>query len=140
MYLSAGIGSIFTSSKTNGEWYKSIRPSITPPGWVFPIVWNILFLLMALSLYSSWTKTKDNALRSKIFSFFGINLCLNILWSLFYFQLQSPLLAFFDLILLWASILVLIFLSWKKNRKASLLLIPYLVWVSFAAVLNFLSI
>ncbi len=140
MFLIAGIGSLFTVNKTDSAWYNAVKPSITPPGWVFPIVWNILFLLMAFSLYSSWTNTEDKKTRNKIFFFFGVNLFLNVLWSLFYFTLENPLLALFDLILLWASILVLILLSWKKNRKASLLLVPYLLWVSFASILNFLSI
>src|SRR5574344_877887 len=98
-YSIATIGSFFTTSKTNSEWYNSIKPSLTPPNWVFPVVWNILFFFIALSLYLNWVNIKDKKKRQKIFLFLGINLVLNALWSLFYFTLENPLLAVFDLIL-----------------------------------------
>jgi tryptophan-rich sensory protein len=93
-----------------------------------------------LSLYSAWINIKDKKKKQKIFILFGINFLLNILWSLFYFTLENPLLAFFDLILLWVSIFILIKISWKENRKTSWLLFPYILWISFAGILNYLSI
>lgn len=129
VYLVAFLGSLFTST---GSWYESIKPSITPPNYVFPIVWNTLFFLLALSIYFAWNK------RSLII--YKINLILNLAWSAIFFGLKMPLLAFFDLILLWISIIYLIKINWKSNRISSYLLIPYLLWVTFAGVLNFLII
>ena len=96
--LVAALGSLFTVGNTSGEWYDSIKPSITPPGWVFPIIWNILFFLIALSLYFSWNAAEAKE-KKKIATVFGINFLLNILWSFFYFFLKKPWLAFIDIIL-----------------------------------------
>ena len=140
VYSVAFVGSIFTSQGTNTEWYESIKPSITPPNWVFPVVWNILFLLIALSLYFSWIKAKEKNVKIKLAIVFGINFLLNILWSLFFFTLKKPLYAYFDLVFLWGSIAIMIFLTIRIDKKASLFLLPYLFWVSFAGVLNYLSV
>ena len=138
VYAVAFIGGIFTSPNTNTEWYNSIKPSITPPNYIFPIVWNILFFLIAISLYLVWASKKVE--KRKIIAFFGINFVLNIEWSYIYFSMKNPAYAFFGLILLWVSILGMICISYKADKKATYLLIPYLLWVSFAGILNFLSI
>jgi len=138
VYLCAFIGSIFTSQNTNSEWYDSIKPEITPPSYVFPIVWNILFFLIAMSIYFSWTSTRKKKDKKKIITLFGINLILNVLWSVLFFGLQKPLFAFFELILLWISILLIIIFIHKINKISSYLIIPYFVWVSFAGVLNYI--
>ena len=138
VYAIAFIGSIFTSPVTSSEWYESIKPSITPPNWVFPVVWNILFFLIALSLYSVWVAEERE--RDKVAIVFGINFILNVLWSVLFFALKSPKLAFFELIFLWMSILYLVIFSYKRDKKAGYLLIPYLAWVSFAGILNWLMI
>ena len=140
VYLVAFVGSLFTSPVTDSEWYESIKPSITPPSWVFPIVWNILFFLIALSLYFALTNSKTQKLKTKIYFVFSINFLLNITWSVFYFGMKNPLFAFIDLIFLWFSIIAMILVTYKIDKKASYLLIPYLLWVSFAGVLNYLSI
>ena len=139
VYAVAFIGSIFTSQNTDSEWYQSIKPDITPPNWVFPIVWNILFFLIALSLYFAWINAK-NPQKKKIALVFGINFILNILWSVFYFGMQNPLIAFIEIIFVLISILSMIFTTYKINKTSSYLLIPYLLWVGFASVLNYLSI
>lgn len=140
VYLCAFIGSIFTSTNVDSEWYNSVRSSLTPPNWVFPVVWNILFFLISLSIYFSWTCAKNEKIKKKIILFFGINLILNILWSVFYFGMKNPLFGFFDLILIWISILGLILFTYKISKTASYLLIPYFLWVSFAGILNYLSL
>lgn len=139
VYAAAFIGGLFTSQGTNSSWYQSIKPSLTPPNWVFPIVWNILFFLIALSLYFSLINSKNKSLKLKVGIVFAINLILNILWSVFYFSLKKPLFAFFDLILLWFSIILMILITYRVDKKSSLLLLPYLLWVSFAGILNYLS-
>ena len=137
VYFIAFLGSVFTSKNVNSAWYESIRPSITPPNWVFPVVWNILFFLIALSLYYAWSAKKE---RLKIAIVFSINFIFNVLWSYLYFGIQSPSLAFYDIILVWLSIGLMIVTLWKISRISSYLLIPYFLWVSFASVLNYLSI
>ena len=140
VYGTAALGSIFTSAGVKSFWYLSIKPSITPPNFVFPIIWNILFFLIFISLYISLTKSKNKKISSKVEIVFGINFLLNFLWSFFYFGLRNPLLAFADLILLFFSILAMIKITWKINRKASWILVPYLLWIIFAGILNYLSI
>lgn len=139
VYAIAYIGGIFTSSNTDSEWYSEIRPEITPPNWVFPIVWNILFFTIAISLYLSWKKSNKKQ-KNTLAWVFGINLVLNALWSVFYFGLKNPSLAFIELLFLLVSIASMIYFTNKINKLSSYLLVPYFLWVSFAGVLNYLSI
>lgn len=139
VYATAFMGGLFTSQGTNTPWYESIKPSLTPPNWVFPIVWNILFFLIALSLYFVLVESTNRLFKLKVEIVFAINLLLNVLWSVFYFSLKKPVFAFFDLILLWFSIILMILMTYRVDRKSSFLLIPYLLWVSFAGILNYLS-
>ena len=131
----AFIGSLFTSSNTNSDWYLNNKPSITPPNYIFPIVWNILFFLIAISIYLAWANSNKEQ-KPKIVIIFGVNLTLNVLWSFLFFRLQNPSLAFICLIAIWITIFGMIFTTWEIDKKASYLLIPYLAWVSFAGVLN----
>ncbi len=133
VFIVAGIGSLFTDT---GTWYESIKPSIAPPNYVFPIVWTLLFYLIAVALYFSWLTLDKN----KVAIYYGINLILNILWSYLFFFMKNPMFAFLEMIVLWFSITFLIGFNWKKCRKASYFLIPYLLWVSFALILNYLAI
>lgn len=134
VYGVAFLGSLFTDT---GNWYDSIKPSITPPNYIFPIVWNILFFLIAISLYISYSKAKKNE-KKPVRIVFGINLLLNMFWSFLFFKIKRPDFAFFELIILWLSIISMIYTLYKIDKKASYLLVPYLIWVSFAGVLNYL--
>jgi tryptophan-rich sensory protein len=140
VYIFAIAGSIFTSSQTQTAWYQNNKPSLTPPNFIFPIVWNILFFLIALSLFFAWTNAKNKKQKRKTDILFALNLLLNTLWSFLFFGLQNPLAAFIELIFLWLSILSLIIGMWKISKASSYLLIPYFLWVSFAAILNFMFI
>jgi len=131
-----GIGSLFTTKNVNSDWYQSIQPAITPPNWVFPIAWNILFLLISFSLYFAWTSSKNKREKKKVAIVFGINFILNILWSVLFFGLKQTQLAFIDIILMWLSIFAIILLVNNISRKSSWLLVPYLIWVAFASILN----
>lgn len=139
VYAIAFIGSIFTSANTKTDWYESIRPALTPPNWVFPIVWNILFFMIALSLYFSWINTNKRE-RKTLSLMFGINLILNALWSYLYFTMKNPLLGFIDIILMILSTGIIILFSWKIDRKIAYLMMPYFLWICFASILNFMSI
>lgn len=139
VYLIGFIGNLFAYKSVNTAWYLLIKPAITPPGIVFAIVWNVLFFLMGISLYLAIISSKKSG-KKKIFWIFGANFLLNILWTFLFFGLMKPVFAYFELILLWISIWVMIFELYSINKKASLILIPYLLWVTFAGVLNYLSI
>ncbi|MBI2632550.1 tryptophan-rich sensory protein [Candidatus Pacearchaeota archaeon] len=129
------IGSLFTSGNTNSSWYLENKPSFTPPNLVFPIVWSILYFLIALSLYFSWIKAKKYE-KKKIAIMFGINLVANVLWSYLFFGIQNPLFSFIDIIIILGTIIGMILLVGKINRRAGWMLVPYLLWVSFATILN----
>jgi tryptophan-rich sensory protein len=132
VYVIGLSGGIFTDT---GPWYLNLRkPSFTPPNWVIPAVWNILFFLIAVSGWLMYTRA---TYRKKFFMVYGANLVLNFFWSLLFFGMRSPGGAFVELVALWVTIVFLIALAWGRSRAAALLLIPYLVWVSFAGVLNF---
>ncbi|MDO8517174.1 MAG: TspO/MBR family protein [Nanoarchaeota archaeon] len=137
VFLTAFLGSIFTAQNTKSQWYESIKPSITPPSYIFPIAWTILFILIGFSIYFSWTNSNKNQ-KTKLAILFAINLIANVLWSLLFFSIKQTQLAFLDLIIIWASTLYLIIFLWKINKKSALLLIPYILWLSFAGILNYL--
>ncbi len=131
-FLASIIGSLFTTSSVSTWYVELIKPSFNPPSWVFGPVWTTLYLLMGISLYLVWTTKFDR----KAFTVFGIQLFLNALWSVLFFGLRNPLLAFIEIILLWIAIIATIILFYRINKKAAYLLIPYILWVSFAAILN----
>lgn len=135
--LAGAIGSIFTSSSLE-SWYLLLeKPAFNPPSWVFFPVWTTLYVLMGISLYLVWEKgLQQKEVRVGVF-LFGLQLGLNILWSFLFFGLQSPYLAFLEILLLWLAILLTAIQFWKVSKAASYLLIPYLLWVSFAALLNY---
>lgn len=132
--LAGGIGSFFTASSV-GTWYLTLKkPSINPPSWVFGPVWTGIFLLMGISLYLVWTAGNKN--KKTAYIVFGVQLFLNILWSVLFFGLQSPGAAFLEICLLWIAIAANVIMFWRLSRPAGYLLLPYLFWVSFAAILN----
>jgi translocator protein len=134
-FAAAGIGALFTDPSVNG-WYQQLRkPGWTPPDYVFGPVWSALYLAMAIAGWLVWRNRGLRGARIPLVAF-GIQLALNVAWSALFFGLRSPAAAFFDIWLLWSAILVTIILFWPISHLAGLLLVPYLGWVSFAAVLN----
>lgn len=131
-----GIGSIFTSQSVNSWYLTLVKPSFTPPGAVIGLVWTILFLLMGYALYLVWSKSKEQEVKNALI-FFCIQLVLNIAWSFCFFYLQSPLAGLVEIIFLWLAILATIIYFNKISKLAAYLLIPYVIWVSFAAILNY---
>ncbi|MCX8159121.1 MAG: tryptophan-rich sensory protein [Candidatus Pacearchaeota archaeon] len=129
-------GSLFTN--VSSGWYESIKPiGITPPNYVFQIVWTILYILIWISMTLSITNAKGN-LKIRIIELFGINLLFNILWSFLFFNLHLVKIAFFDLILILLSTLALINICWKVSKLSSWLLLPYALWLTYAGFLNFI--
>ncbi|MFH1978940.1 MAG: TspO/MBR family protein [Patescibacteria group bacterium] len=124
-------GAFFTSPAVSSVWYKSLaKPFLNPPSWIFSPVWITLYVLMGISLYLVLKY------RSLVVLFF-VHLLFNGLWSIVFFGLKNPFLAFLNLVVLWILILILIFRFYKVRKVAGLLLIPYLIWVSFAGYLNY---
>ena len=134
VHLAALFGTLFTNT---GSWYEVVKPSITPPSYVFPIVWTILFILISISFYFVLI-SKKGKWRSRTIKIFILNIILNGLWSYLFFGIYNPIASFFELILLWVIIILMGFFSFKVNKFSTYLLIPYLLWVSFAGVLNYL--
>jgi benzodiazapine receptor len=135
--LAGYVGSIFTTPEI-GIWYAALeKPFFSPPNWVFAPVWTTLFLLMGISLYLIWEKQVLNEGRGFAISIFIFQLALNILWSLLFFGFHSPLAAFIEIIALWIMILFTIEDFSKISKLSAWLLLPYILWVSFAGVLNF---
>ena len=130
---------LFVSPVIQSSWYENIKPAITPPNWIFHIVTDILFFMIALSLYFTWIDSKKQD-KKMIAWEFGFNFFLIALWSILFFGLKSPLYAFFDIIFLLISIISLIYISYDINKKSVYLLIPYLIWTGFIAVLNLFAI
>ena len=135
-FAASAIGSIFTVSSIP-SWYSTlIKPSFNPPNWIFGPVWTILYFLMAITLYLIWTKKKNVQAER----WFYLQLILNAAWSVIFFGLHQPLIAFIIIILLWLSILATIFWARKTTKTGAYLMIPYILWVTFASVLNLMLV
>jgi len=136
-FSAAFIGSIFTRDAVN-NWYATLnKPSFTPPDWLFGPVWTILYILMAISAFIVWQKGLANPAVRIALTIYLIQLILNGFWSVIFFSLKLPWLAFIEIILLWSAIVFTILMFARVSIIAALLLVPYMLWVSFAAVLNF---
>jgi benzodiazapine receptor len=131
------IGSVFTTPAIP-TWYVSLnKPSFTPPNWLFSPVWIFLFVLMGISAFLVWSKGFDDKRVRIALSIFAVQLILNILWSAVFFGFRSPLAGLIEIAILWIAIWLTILNFFKVSKTAGLLLMPYILWVSFAAVLNF---
>jgi tryptophan-rich sensory protein len=134
--LAGFLGSLFTTPAIP-TWYATLRkPFFTPPNWIFSPVWISLFVLMGISLFLVWRRQDHPKVKTALIFFF-VQLILNILWSAVFFGLRSPLLGLIDIVLLWIAILLSTQHFLKVSRMAGFLLLPYLLWVGFAALLNF---
>ncbi len=135
-YLAAFVGSLFTATSVKG-WYPVLqKPWFTPPAWLFGPVWAVLFTLIGISAYLVWREDSKKGTKAAMAAF-DFQLGLNVIWSMLFFGLRSPLLAMIDIAALWLSIIITILLFWKISKAAAALLIPYILWVSFAAALNY---
>jgi tryptophan-rich sensory protein len=120
-----------------GPWYYALRkPWFQPPDWLFGPAWTVIFALTAIAGVWAWDARPPMRRWAVILALFTANGLLNILWSLLFFTLHRPDWALGEMPALWLSVLGLIIAIWPASRRASLLLVPYLVWVAFAAILN----
>ena len=131
------VGSVFTVPSIS-TWYATLaRPELAPPNWVFGPVWTTLFALMGVAAFLVWQKGLNRKdVRVALWVFF-LQLVLNTLWSIVFFGLHSPGAALIEIAILWVSILATILTFYKVSKAAAYLLLPYIVWVTFAAYLNY---
>lgn len=135
--LAGIIGSFFTTPSIP-TWYAALKkPPFTPPNWLFAPVWTTLFLLMGISLFLVWRKSGSVPRVRTALVIFAAQLALNVLWSILFFGLRSPLAGFVEILVLWIAILLTVLSFYKISPLAGVLLIPYILWVSFAAFLNY---
>jgi len=132
--LVLGVGGLMT---TVGPWYENlIKPKCNPPNWIFGPAWTVILGLAAWAGVLAWTNTSDRAGQLLVLVLFGVNIFLHMLWSPLFFNLKRPDWALLEIPLLWLSILALMLGLAPLSATASWLLLPYLLWVTFAAFLN----
>lgn len=132
-----GLGALFTTPEING-WYATIqKPSFNPPNWIFSPVWTMLFALMGISLWLILKSGTNHPQRKTALTWFTIQLALNVSWSFLFFKLHSPIAGLIEIVFLWVSILFWILKTYPVSKMGAFINAPYLLWVSFASLLNF---
>jgi benzodiazapine receptor len=131
------LGAVWTTRSVK-TWYPTLeKPPFRPPNWVFGPVWTTLYAMMAIAMYTvSEKQPADHSVARVAQVLWGIQLVLNLLWSYLFFGRRSPLAGMIDIALLWVAIVLTTVAFAKVSRRAALLMLPYLLWVSFATVLN----
>lgn len=137
--ISEGIGILSSAfaGMPRMSYENFIKPAFAPPGWIFPIVWTILYFLMGIAAYRIWTSGKSGENVKRALFVYGSQLILNFIWPLIFFKWDLKAVAFFELLVLIGFIIITILEFLKFDKKAAYLLIPYLLWSIFAAVLNY---
>ena len=129
------LSAIFTNNSMNK--YKNYnRPILSPPGWLFPIVWSILFVLMAISAYIVYTSNATKKEKTDALFLYFLQLVINFFWTIIFFSFDQLLLGFLWIILLWIVVIFMMVAFFKRKPIAAYLQIPYILWLSFAAYLN----
>lgn len=126
------LGAIVGFITNSGGYNDMVKPSFAPPGWLFPIVWTILYILMGVSYYKL-----DNISTSYTKKIYYAQLIVNLLWCFIFFTFKKYLLAFIWLLLLIVLVILMIKDFYKYNKTSAYLQIPYLIWIIFAAILNY---
>ncbi len=135
-FVTCAVGACFTTSSV-GTWYRTLqKPGWNPPGWVFGPVWTALYVSMAVAVWRVWPLHQQSGVPAVILGFF-VQLVLNAGWPALFFGLRSPRLALGEIVLLWLLLAWLLWRFWCLDRWAGVLWAPYVVWVGFAAALNF---
>lgn len=128
-----GLSALITSGSM--QVFETInKPSFAPPGYLFPIVWTILYILMGISSYLVYMS--DSRFKEPALKFYAIQLGFNFLWSIFFFNFKLYTFSFIWLVALFILIVIMIYFFYKVNKTAAYLQIPYLLWVAFAGILN----
>jgi translocator protein len=135
--LAGIIGSFFTVGSID-TWYATlVKPALNPPAWVFGPVWITLYALMGVAAWLVWISGSAPDEKKKALTVFALQLFLNALWSIIFFGFENPGLALAEIVLLWLAILWTMIVFYKISKPAAWLLVPYILWVSFAIYLNY---
>lgn len=134
--LGVGAASAFLTMDSMQTFASLNKPPLSPPAWLFPVAWSILYVLMGIASYLVSESGKPARSRTAL-TFYGIQLVFNFFWSIIFFNLEAYLFAFIWLIVLWVLIIITAFLFYRISKPAGYLMIPYILWVTFAAYLNF---
>jgi tryptophan-rich sensory protein len=125
-------------STDTGPWYRALeKSSLNPPDWLFGPAWTLIYALAVMAAAFGWRAMRTKRDQALLISLFFVNGALNVLWSAFFFAARRPDWALAEVLTLWLSVLVLILFLYPRSQRASALLVPYLLWVSFAAYLNY---
>jgi tryptophan-rich sensory protein len=136
-FSAAIFGSLFTAQSVR-EWYPGLqKPAGTPPPWVFGPVWTVLYLLMAIAGWQVWERARGWSGARLALGLFFLQLALNALWSVLFFGLRNPAAGLAEITILWLAILATVIAFFPISRLAGWLMLPYLLWVSYASYLNF---
>jgi len=136
--LLVGFTSGFFTTTGAGTWYEELeKPNWNPPGWVFAPVWTTLYVMMGVSLFFIWKANVVIYKKRVALGLFAFQLVLNFFWSFIFFRLEEPGWAVIEIIILWLAILATIFSFASINKLSAWLLVPYISWVTFAALLNY---
>lgn len=132
--LVGGLSALLAGGMEN---FKTLqKPPLSPPGWLFPVVWTILYLMMGLASYLVYTANAPTYKKNSALLFYSLQLFFNFMWSIIFFRFEAYLFAFIWLVILWVLIIVTTVRFYEVRKSAGLLMIPYLIWVTFAAYLN----
>lgn len=135
--ITGGLSGFFTVTGVE-SWYQYInKPSWNPPNGVFGPVWTTLYIMMGIALFLVWKADASRDLKKIAIGLFGAQLLLNFFWSFIFFKLEQPGWAFAEILVMWLFILMTIFAFAQVSKPAAWLLVPYISWVSFAAILNY---
>ena len=133
--LGVGALSALISMGSMNSFASLNKPPLSPPGWLFPVVWTILYTLMGIASYLVYTSSQPYRSKTSL-TVYGVQLFFNFFWSIIFFNLEMYLFAFIWLVILWLLILVTTVLFYRIEKSAGYLMIPYLIWVTFAGYLN----
>ncbi len=134
--LGIGFGGSFFTADSMG-WYQTLnKPFFNPPNWIFAPVWTILYVFMGIAFFLVWQRGFSQKLGKVALSCFILQLIFNAAWTPVFFGMKQPLIAFGVIILLWLAVAATIICFQRVNKLSAILLFPYIIWVSFAAVLN----
>jgi benzodiazapine receptor len=137
VFFVAFIGGWMTSTSVDLWYLTLIKPEYIPPNWIFAPVWTTLYILMGVSAWLVWDSGDEDMYISEALTVYGMQLALNLSWSYFFFYEKSLLGGLVVIAVLWLMILCTLLMFWRSHFWAACMLIPYLLWVSFAAWLNY---
>lgn len=135
--LAVGALSAMITGDMMKEYFFMNKPPLSPPSWIFPVVWTVLYIMMGFASYMVINSGADRSLITKALVLYGIQLVLNFFWSLLFFNSGLFLWAFIELIAMWLVIIFTTVMFFRARTSAGVLMVPYILWTTFAAYLNF---